>query len=147
MAGKAGRAAPRRTVLTEQNPTGAVTPPIDLAAQFANPNPEPPQDITLLGKQYSVRRDFTGDEVLEFGRMLQRTVKLLPAEKGKQPLVDGEDWAALNIERLAFVLASGSADELWADLADQNVGPTDGMTKQIFEIAGLLNAAGKFRML
>ncbi|MGW0043478.1 hypothetical protein [Rhodococcus sp. NPDC003348] len=154
MAGTSPRKAAPRRVLTEQNPTGATPGAIELSDEFGTENPEPPQPITLFGEPYSVRRDLTGEEVLEFSRMLRQTPKLVPATtedgtpiEGGKPTVDIDDWNRLMVERLAFVLSEGDPVRLWEDIGAQNVGVGDKLVQRIYSFAGLLDAEGNFRAL
>lgn len=143
------KAAPRRAVLTEQNPSGAVQADnaFDLTGEFAV-DPQPPQTIRLFDGTYSVRRDLSGDEVLEFSRMLRYKPKRLPDTDDGQPGgLDEDDWNRHMAERVGFLLAEGDPVALWSDIKDQNLGVADRMLNRIYAIAGLLDAEGNFRAL
>lgn len=109
---------------------------IELSDQWQSPAQEPAQ-IALFGHPYDVRRDFTGSEVLEFGRMLQY-----------QPDPEGpDDYTEHMVQRFAFVLSDGDAAQLWADIAAQNIGVAGDLAKQIYSLAGLMDEEGNFKAL
>lgn len=114
---------------------------IELSDEWAV-DPQPPVQVSLFGKPYDIRCDFTGNEVLEFSRLLRKNPEI--GEDGKTaPDAVTKLWE----ERFLFILADGDPTQLAADIGEQNTGVADKLINRIYGMAGLLDAEGNFRAL
>lgn len=114
---------------------------IELSDEWAV-DPQPPVQVSLFGKPYDIRRDFTGSEVLEFSRLIRSPYKVDEDGKTTDDAVK-EAWA----ERFLFILADGDPTQLATDIGAQNPGVAERMVNRIYGLAGMLDAEGNFRAL
>ncbi|NKS79484.1 hypothetical protein GS539_29530 [Rhodococcus hoagii] len=127
--------------MPEMNPTREPAGRIELSDEWAV-EAQPPVQVSLFGKPYDIRRDFTGKEVLEFSRLLRKTPEV--DEDGKTTDDAVKDlWE----ERFLFILADGDPGQLAGDIGEQNTGVADKLINTIYKYAGLLDAEGNFRAL
>lgn len=130
--------------MPKMNPTAAETGAderVELSDEWAV-DPQPPAKLSLFGKPYDIRRDFTGKEVLEFSKLLRATPELGDDGKVKPDAVE-KMWE----ERFAFLLTAGNPYQLAVDIAEQNTGVAERLINRIYGTAGLLTAEGKFMAL
>lgn len=127
--------------MPEMNAAKEMPERIELSDEWAV-DPQPPAQMSLFGKPYDIRRDFTGTEVLEFSRLLRKPYKVDDDGKTSDDAVK-EVWE----ERFLFLLADGDPSQLAADIGEQNPGVAERMITKIYELAGLLDAEGNFRAL
>ncbi|NKR90548.1 hypothetical protein GS483_00190 [Rhodococcus hoagii] len=114
---------------------------IELSDEWAV-DPQPPVQVSLFGKPYDIRCDFTGNEVLEFSRLLRKTPEV--GDDGKTaPDAVTKLWE----ERFLFILDDGDPTQLAADIGEQNTGVADKLINRIYGLAGMLDAEGNFRAL
>ncbi|NKS79408.1 hypothetical protein GS539_29010 [Rhodococcus hoagii] len=100
--------------MPEMNPTREPAGRIELSDEWAV-EAQPPVQVSLFGKPYDIRRDFTGKEVLEFSRLLRKTPEV--DEDGKTTDDAVKDlWE----ERFLFILADGDPGQLAGDIGEQN---------------------------
>ncbi|MGF7124030.1 hypothetical protein [Rhodococcus sp. BE178] len=103
---------------------------------------QPPVKVSLFGKPYDIRCDYTGAEVLEFSHLLQKEYKV-----GKDGKASLDAITELWEERFAFILTAGDARQLAIDIGEQNAGVADRLINQIYKHAGMLDAEGNFKAL
>lgn len=127
--------------MPEMNTTHEPAGRIELSDAWAV-EARPPVQVSLFGKPYDIRCDFTGKEVLEFSRLLRKTPKV-----GKDGKTTDEAVKELWEERFLFLLADGDPSQLAADIGEQNTGVADKLINTIYKHAGLLDAEGNFRAL
>lgn len=127
--------------MPEMNTTREPAGRIELSDAWAV-EARPPVQVSLFGKSYDIRCDFTGAEVLEFSRLLRKTPKVGDDGKTTDEAVK-ELWE----ERFLFLLADGDPSQLAADIGEQNTGVADKLINTIYKHAGLLDAEGNFRAL
>ncbi|NKS17308.1 hypothetical protein GS490_13355 [Rhodococcus hoagii] len=127
--------------MPEMTPTHEPAGRIELSDEWAV-EAQPPVQVSLFGKPYDIRCDFTGKEVLEFSHLLRKTPEV--GEDGKTaPDAVTKLWE----ERFLFILADGDPTQLAADIGEQNIGVANKMINRIYGLAGLLDAEGNFRAL
>lgn len=127
--------------MPEMTPTHEPAGRIELSDEWAV-DPQPPVQVSLFGKPYDIRRDFTGSEVLEFSRLLRKT-----PEVGEDGKTTDDAVKELWEERFLFILADGDPGQLAADIGEQNTGVADKLINTIYKHAGMLDAEGNFRAL
>lgn len=101
----AKKAAPRPAPVDE--PAGETPEAFDLLSILGTENPQPPQPVKLFGVEADIRRNFTGEEDLEFTAMLKQgrvadALKLLAGDEDGQALAN--QIAKLNYEQGAKVV-------------------------------------------
>ncbi|MBM4608551.1 hypothetical protein GS416_11785 [Rhodococcus hoagii] len=104
-------------------------------------DPQPPVQVSLFGKPYDIRCDFTGSEVLEFSRLLRKTRRSATTAKHRRSS-QGTVGRTVPVH-----LADGDPSQLAADIGEQNTGVADKLINTIYKHAGLLDAEGNFRAL